>query len=504
MMARRSRSVAAGVTIGRDRVDIHVPGLRSDVVGSLPLPPGGPEDGLVRPEIVGPLLRRWFRDQRVRPTSIKFAVDLPQERSRTLRLPFMPEGERALVIRGELEATCGLPVGTGAVDFAWLELPVQEGARHEADVVAFFITEPELEAWERLAQQVGASFGGVEPSSWACIRSVLGDLPQSPSAVLHVSETHCDLVVADGHRVRVIRRIAGLRRAEPAPSVVPAVDAPDIPGFSNATPPSAEVLPVDDGLGFVVGEVARTLAFHARNHPESRPIDAVVLIGSVDEYRRFRSAGSSYGLNWQTIPDLDAEGGPGCRAAAAVASLESPHGFAPLALERERQQARLRRRTPVMVRLAAGASLAALSMAVGATLSLAREEDRAIRGKLEEVARMEAINERRGDRIQFLSMVESATVISRQAGLPVSELLGRLAVATTSGVSIGRFEVRGDGSVVIEGDSVDARSAQSFAVRLGRDPRIREPRFESMRQAKDGSISFRVAARFRASKEGNS
>lgn len=507
------RTTEIGVYVAADRVVVHAPATadfrsRTMVQGSFPMPAGGWVGNLPKASSVVPLLRRWLRENGLRPRRIRLVYDFPQTRFRALRLPAMPESDRVAVIRGELELLAGDQFPIAAFDYLWIESPSTEQGRRDADVAAFFLTESELSEFEQICTGVGAILEGVEPATLAAIRSTLAELPAEPVAVLNGEGDACDLVLSDGEEVRVVRRIpGGLRGTDRATGSVVGVsdDAPDIPGFAA----SAQVAPLGfdsaSGVRFVASEVSRTLAFFARSIPDIAPIRTVHVLGLPGDPERLAAAGDGVGLEWVPVADIgnpEPAADTGFTAARGTTIAELPHRFRALSLKRQERQARMRRRAPIFVRLAVTASILVIISAVYSTLTISMDEDRAIRGKLDETTRIEELSRRRGDRLRRQAVVDAARVLERDAALPVPELLGRLAAATTAGVSVGRFEIRKDGTVKIEGDAVGARNIEQFADAMGRRGRFSDLAFDSLRQAKEGTISYEIVARYRSKEEG--
>lgn len=505
MRSSKLRPTELGVHIGSDQLTMLVPSRdgssQSVALESVSLPAASVYEDPMRIAAAGPVLRRWIREKRIQPRRIRFALDFPQSRTRSFRLPWIPDADRIPVVRGELESLCGMEPDAGALDFLWLESGGSESSRGEADVIAFFLSETELEALEQLCASLGTVFDGAEPATIAATRTVLAQFSDQPTAVLHTAGEVCELVVSDGSKVRVVRRISGWTHSTDPTSVYEKPsqqEIPDIPGFAPE-PPSSHASAPSAGDEFLVAELVRTLAFFARTFPQVESPRVVHVLGAEADIARLARAAEAYDLD--CVPFAPDRRRVGCDAnsALAVHGVVMPseaHGLGRLALKRQDRQARIRRRAPLLIRVAVAASFAVVAGATTATVALSREESRAIEGKLDETMRLAEIGERRGARMRYLATVEAANAMHRSASLPVPELLGRLAVAATPGVSVGKFEIHPDGNVQIEGDALDARQVEAFAERLSTRSRLGKPRFDSLRQDKEGRISFRVGARF--------
>ena len=99
---------------------------------------------------------------------------------RALRLPEIPQAERRILVRGELEEADVLPPSHGAFDFLWIPAPIQEG-RRQADVYAFYTGDQAVDATHQALRQAGLRLTHLEPAFVSLVRAGLAR--QEPRSV---------------------------------------------------------------------------------------------------------------------------------------------------------------------------------------------------------------------------------------------------------------------------------------------------------------------------------
>lgn len=317
-----------------------------------------PPDAIVNGEIadpvrVGQAIRHLWRRTGLDARSVVVALPAGSCSMRALRLPHVPERERSALVRGELEQAQVIPHGGGGFDYLWVGQAAPAGSTPQADVYAYYTNSAAVENVRRAVQAAGLRLDAAEPASLSVMRGCLAARQQGePVALLCPSETHTDLCIHDGTRVRQLRRIPagwadlsvapveGTRDLLPDPTIWDA-HAPPRSAAASQTPLGEAVEPEGEGdvsvythlpkvwpsgprpdeekqdepeeeptlvgmarsqdavkQDFLVSEVGRTLAFYAREHPEETHPRSLLILAPSAVARRFEAALA----DTQTIP----------------------------------------------------------------------------------------------------------------------------------------------------------------------------------------------------------
>jgi len=502
------KGTTVGIHVGASRISgiaARITGADARVLASasVDMPPGAVHEDGLDPAVAGPALRRLVRNLGVKATQANIAVAVTGDHVRSLRLPDAARSERAGMVRGELEGLGLLPPGTGAFDSIWVPVPSPDGGRRQSDVAAYFLREHEIDTHEAAFDAAGLLISGIEPTDLAVVRAVLSEERERPIAVLNVGEDASDLIFTDGGAVRLARRIpGGIRDLVDLPetlSLGAGASVPDIPGFALETVGGDPLQ-----RSFLILEVTRTFAFYVRDLPDAPPIEELVISGPPLVAGAQSALADSVGIpvRLARIPRLEPIAPSSTDiewiAAFGAALTSSPHGLPKLHLARNLRQSLRRRRGPVVVRMGIGASLLVLAAAAFGRWSLQVSQDWAEEARRDEVKAIERLRALRAPALKRRAVGEQARALKAGVDIPVPRLLARLAVSTTPGVGIQRFDLLPDGGVRIEGEALAARQVQAFAQAIGDGGELRGAYFEMMRQEADGRVRFRIAARHRA------
>lgn len=537
-------------------------GVRISARAATTLPRGSVTALTADPLVLGQAIRKLVRQLDVRATEVSVALPVPADSMRALRLPDVPVVERRTLVRGELEELTVLPSGGGAFDFLWTSL-VAEGGRRQAEVSAYVLQDSQVDALREALRIAGLQLAAIEPASIAALRAYRQVVPRQPEALLHVAENHADLCLVDADRVRLLRRIpagwseftrhldtvagalegANVDRELPAetpggiapdifipPPLDPtarqasaeaAMSLPDIPGLEPlfpepaAPPPPPPSVVGDTPPSFLALEVARTLAFYARDYPDAPGPEQLTLLAPepmrahIDEFARSLDlpVAFSTALDRFEAPPPHTERGIApdpldFLSAAGVALPGNEETVAKLDISRQEKAAISRRRAPVVLMFGMAGSTMWMLLAAAAAVALAVLEPKAIDQKIALTEEISRIRQERAPLLRWQEVSDAAQGMRAKSQIPAPAVMGRLAATVTPGVEVKKLEVRPDGRVAVEGVALSARSVQSFVQRLGIGRSVRSPFFEMMRQEKDGTLAFRIVGNFRGEKEG--
>jgi Tfp pilus assembly protein PilN len=471
--------------------------------------------------------------------SADVALVAPAYNLRALRLPDVPTREQRVLVRGELEEIGALSPGGGTFDHIWAPIPAESGVRR-ADVYAYYTDDRSVEAVVEALRQAGLRLDRLEPASLAMIRACIAAGPRERAmAFLCPSAKHSDLCLYDGRRIRQLRRIAG-GWADVAPSTAPTLPNFDADGNAEfagpqeaqgGAPPvagettwlTAGTWPLDrpgttasagaaegsadrtSSAAFLASEIARSLAFNAREDPDAPRPEALAVVAGDPEVREFRDAiaaflplpvadppATLFGLAWEeALPGWGAH-----LAAAGVGMPGADPGFPQLDISRQESVARRRRRAPTI--LLAGMSAATIWVLLSAAAaillpvfeSLARSKDDQLDRQLE------ALKRERAPLVRAQDIAAATRAAMARDAVPVAPILGRVAASATPGVALTGLHMQGDGKVAVEGDARDSAQMKRFAYLLGQGRAVEAPSFEMMRQDAAGGLKFRIVGSF--------
>jgi hypothetical protein len=529
--------------------------------GEAETPRGAVRDGLVEdPLRVGEALRDLWRKMELRERAA--AVVLPSSAyfMRALRLPELPERERRSVVRGELEQGGALPYGAGAFDFFWLRSGAQAEAfvyytndaavegvaealrcaglqvaalepasvgimraylagRTDGRAVAILCPAEKHSdlcihdgkevrhlrripaGWADLRETTHAGASGIAPTDWRS-RSI-----DNPALFLGIPDGETE---EPGH---------GARPEPPLPTavwsdqefVLPEPASPQEPAAAPqpSRPPEQAVrqpAPEPRQVPFLVSEITRSLAFYAE----------LVIVGppaAAREYLALLASTQSIPVSAppalremslpRAVPSLETEPeleGPLLAAIGGACGAAGLEWGLP-ALDLGGREVVLRKRAAGSTRvalagIAGAAAWLALSAVAALGLTVLEVGAQAESSRLaEEIKRVEV---ERAPALRYQTVSYAAKRTHKKAHVPVSSVLGRVAVATNPGVSLETLDITADGKVSLGGTALDARSVERFASALGRGRSIQLPVPQSIQQRDDGRFTFKIGGRFKA------
>lgn len=534
-------------------------GDRTYVAGrwEVDMPPGAMLNGAVQePARLTAALRALWRKAGLRGRSVSVVLPTASYSMRNLRLPDLPQPERRAVVRGELEQSGALPFGGGAFDFVWMGT----GRGEAADVYAYFVADASVLPLREALDEAGLVLERLEPASLATLRAYLSTLAgQRPMAVLCPSERYTDLCIHDGQEVRLLRRIpAGYadihmvadsrgapyspvpehaylggseeepdsyRREIEAPipqavwgegegligfATAPAApELPPPPRPSAPAPPETLAPPRERSL--IEEEVARSLAFYAREyqdhpfptalaivgHGETVPLferllaDAVpVPVVGVDLLRELNIPAPQVSAHHLSDPSLVA-----AAAGAAIGSAGHTLGVPALHVGQEDGRIGLRareRRRLVYVGLTGAAVFLAVAAGGAAVMTLLEMEKYSQKMQLR--AQIQQVEAERAPILRYHEVSQAARSVRTATQIPVGSALGRVAAATNRGISLKTLQLGADGKLNLEGRAGGTASLERFGRDLAAGSTVRLPVIESVRRTPEGSVDFRVSA----------
>ena len=567
-VSRRNSSVA--LTIG-DRylsavqVAASESGLEVTAHCAIECPRGAVRDGVVQDApAVAQAVRNLWRTAGLRDRAAAVVLPTTGYFLRALQFPDIPERERRSIVRGELEQDGALPSGGGAFDFIWLK----SADAGQADAYTFFASQAAIEGIREAIRLAGLQLCSVEPESVGLMRAYVGSRPRRPMALLCPASKHCDLCIHDGVQIRQFRRIpsgwddlekdeaaaeiahaarpAAERQAAQAaflggdepeeeapadlghlPSVVWSDDAEGIRSTSSPPPRPPAPRPAPrppishspltelDEAPFLVSEIARSLAFYAREHEDELRPSALVILGPSQHVDGIHALlDGSQGIPVLTsdlAADLHLDSADlrlltGCgedaqmlAAAGAAGGQRGFHGGIP-AIDLSWLDPQARRRTAGARRFAvaglAGGAAWLLASAVAATvlavMEMASGEESS---RLSQV--IQEVKTARAPALRYHQVTGQARAAEARVKIPAGTVLGRVAAAASPQVALASLDVAADGKVSLSGEAASPRAIQNFALDIGRGQSLRLPVAQSIERDTNGRYTFRIVARFR-------
>lgn len=451
---------------------------------------------------------------------------------RTLRLPNVPERERRALVRGELEHAGVLPPGEGYFGFAWSEPTPTPGAL--ADAYAFCATASAIEPMRDALRDAGLILAGAEPISIAAMRAYLGSCRQRGAvALLFPEEFHSDLCIHDGRVLRQLRRIpagrmgavesgppkpgarpapryalgsasVGETGAPPGPESGPGWGLPgkgDAAALSTAAPSRAEWHPAP-AHSFLATEIARSLAYTAREFEDEPQPEALVVVADAVTARDFASAlegalripvragaglaafdlprathlGDAAVSEWGYYAAIGGALGPD----AGLPRLDLCAGMRPQRAQFSRTDRRL---------LTAAGVMLACGLAVTGTLrwreaALVREHA-ALRLELARV------QEARSPQARYMELQRLTDAVSG-GWSPAAAVLGRVAAAWSEDLELSTLTLGADGALVLEGRATGTAALHRFMARLSSGDLLGTPRLEGVTRDAEDRLRFRI------------
>jgi Tfp pilus assembly PilM family ATPase len=516
--------------------------------GRIETPPGAVDGAVIEdPERVAQALRNLVRDMGVRSRSASIALLSPGYAMRTVRLPEVPQEERRALVRGELEGLGALPYGYGAFDFLWVPLRSESGKR-QADAHTYYCSDPEADSLRETLRMAGLLTARIEPASLAMMRTFLvSQLVPKPIALICPAEKHTDLCIHDGKMVQSIRRIpsgwqdivSSSREAEspfytgtddaekggfpfdlPPPQEewpsahlareTDALDAEDAPQHRNQEREESGGITQHSAV-FLTSEIARSLAFYAREYPTAAKPQAIAILGPAPIVQILSSLlEKSLPLPIQAQNPLSAlnmpppipasTGGEEDEYVTAVGvALAGMASTIPVVdLSRQEDQALARKRAPAVLLAGMAGSTLWMVAAAAASLTLFFLESNAQTESIQITQEITKIKEERAPLLLRAEAYAAANAAAAKSQLPVAAVLGRTAAAAQPGIMLTRLGVSSDGKVSLEGNALNTVSMQQFALDVGRGVSIKYPSFEMMKQDDKGGLTFRIVGAARA------
>ncbi len=506
--------IAAFVRSSRGRAHVTA-------VGTTPTPRGTVDAAGVRdPARVGQAIRSLLRSMRARASSAAVAMPPGAAGMRSFRLPTVPERERRALVRGELETAGALPIGAGAFGFLWVEL-TEEEEREQSDVFAFHTDDSVVDGVREALRVAGLRLECMEPYSIAAMRAYLGTREAlEPVALLCPSDTHSDLCMLDGARVRYLRRIAGgwedlryLTRTasatETGPSTSRSVLLTEEEASAEAPEATPQTLvglaPADQSVtrSFLASEVARSFAFYSREYKSANVPRSLVILSP----RRFaedivqtlapvvpipvvaEDAAALLDLPESSEGEL---GLLGYLAAAGVCMAGEANALPRLDTSRQEASALSRRQAPNLLLAGMAGSTVWMILSILAAVALsflqssAEVENNLLQRDLTEEWK------RHVGPMRNLETFNAARQAQRQVALPAGAILAALAQAYTNGISLTNVKLESGAKVTVEGNAMSPESMQTFADNLAKAGVVKNVTFDMMHQDRDGLFSFRI------------
>jgi len=499
-------------------------------VGAVDTPKGAMDGGRVKdPASVGQAIRGLLRHLNIRSRSVRVALSSSSYGLRALRFPEVPRQERRAMVRGEMEEKGTLPNGSDGFDFLWTPAPADSG-RRQADAYVYYTGDAAVDSIRETIRAAGLRLEIVEPASLTLVRAYLaGNL--TPSALLCPSKKHSDLCIFDGAHIRSLRRIPTgwddfLSRpdiADYSETVMPSLSSPppvggrydfsaegDEAGGEEADWEIRETLNdavSNSDASFLTSEVARSLAFFAREHPDASRPESLVILGPEDivaNMSAFLADGLSVPvLSVNPLEGFDmpaAQGGTSHDYLVAIgAAIGEAEGAVPaLDLAQQTATTRTRRQAPVVLMAGMGGATAWMLLSIIAAIALSVLSGNATNESALITQEIKRIQDERAPLLREQAVLEATKQAQVQGQVPAASILGRVAAATPPGVTLTGLKCTADGKINVEGKSRDTDSMQRFARALGEGKVIKSPSFEMMKQDAKEGLTFRIVSRFRA------
>ena len=470
------------------------------------------------PQRLGIAIRQLLRDAGIRARSAMVALSAGSYMMRSLRLPEAPEAEQRALVRGGLEEAEALPLRAGVFGFLWLP-PADGEDRRLADVSAYYTEDVQIDRIRETLRVAGLQMEGVEPASLAAIWAYLTLTQQkAPLALLYPAEKYSDLCIHDGQRIRHVRRIAAgwseiladkTTQDEPPRAFLGDPELSADSSFDANIPAKEEKTA---SLEFLAAEVSRSLAFYARQNPKEETPQALVLLGPIKATSRLRGpiAGSIAipvderdplaAFFRPTDPLFDAANNVPDRVLAAigVTLVGKNRAYPRVDLSRQEKEAAARHRMPGLLISGVSGSMIWMLLAAVASIYLTLIEYD-MRSRLANIPKeIEALQQQKATLLHSQEVNVAAHEAQSKHALPAREVMGRVAAASTPGVSLIRLHIDHRGKVTVEGKAQDTHSMQAFAVTLGQGQAVQTPQFEVFRQDLKEGLIFRLVGTCRA------
>ncbi|MCX6361237.1 MAG: pilus assembly protein PilM, partial [Armatimonadetes bacterium] len=316
-MASDVRGVTLGIYVSEEAITgILARSTRGSVsiraVGAVMTPPGIFADGMVRePAHLGHAVRQLCRSLGAKTASVSVAMSPSSVDLRALQLPDVPERERRMLVRGELEQIGALPHGKGGLDFLWAATQ-RDDERHDADVFACSAPDAAIDSMRDAMRAAGLTVHCLEASSLSLMRAAatlpVGDQVSDASghsgggsaagrrcAYLMPSAEHSDLCFHDGTGVRFIRRItSGMREIAGASGIDVDTSTAAAAPVWGATDPAATETDIAQaygggGMGLFRQEVVRSFQYYARGRAPDLLPERLRILGPAKDVERVRS-----------------------------------------------------------------------------------------------------------------------------------------------------------------------------------------------------------------------
>jgi type IV pilus assembly protein PilM len=488
---------------------------------------------ILEPQRMAQAVRSLWRRLGLTTRSVSVALLPSGYTLRTMRLPEAPERERHALVRGELEQLSALPYGGGGFGCLWMTSPAP-GVSHQADVAAYYAGDTLIDSVRQTLSLAGLRLESMEPSSIAMMRAYLATRsPRQPVALLCPAERYTDLCVHDGHQVRHVRRIPtgwqdAVQAVGPEMGNPLFVEAPAPPLNLSDVPPLAG-WPADESepgfeegktapqsssrTSFLVSEVARSLAFYAREHEDEARPQELVLLGPDRVIRDLQGLLSQI----ETLPVVAADPLPAldlprpadspngealpeeylAAVGVALGGAGVDAGIPRVDVSQQEAAATTRRRAPRVLLAGMAGSTIWLCLSAAAAIGLTLLESRAIEenGRLtQEIATIKA---ERAPLLQAAARAQAAQALQAKAQIPALSVLGRIAVATPPGVALTNLQLSPDGKTALDGQTLSLNQVQILALLAGQGRPLQSPIIEKVAQDNNGIVTFHIDARFK-------
>src|SRR5262249_46373407 len=128
-----------------------------------------------------------------------------------------------------------------------------------------------------------------------------------------------------------------------------------------------------------------------------------------------------------------------------------------------------------------------------ASLGLSSQLNR-LRGELNAAqAELQAAQTQRAMTVAHVRQARLATALLRKQAMPVPQLLTRVARLVPEAVALTGFELKEDGSLMLEGDARSPRHVDTFLQQLADDARFCSPNLDTLDAGNQGGLThFRV------------
>lgn len=494
---------------------------RVAAVGTTPMPRGAMDGANIRdPARIGQALKALLKTMRSRPTSASVSLPPSATGMRSFRLPAVPERERRALARGELETSGALPIGAGAFGYVWTQAPSEE-EREEADVFAFHTDDAIVDGVREALRIAGLRLECIEPYSICTMRAYLATRDTAePVAMLCPSDSHSDLCIHDGGRVRYIRRIAGgwedMRYVRTVTVGAPE-ESSSTQGRAVALGGEEEEATAEDfapGMTppeatstrmFLASDVARSFAFYSREYKDADVPRSLAVLAP----RRFATDIVETMVGTVPIPvtaeDLSSElevpentegalGMLGYSAAAGLCMTDALTLMPRVDVSRQEAAAVSRQRAPSVLLMGMAGSTVWMILAAAASIALTFMQSSAQSELTRIREELKAEWERHAGPLRNQEIFNAAREEQLKVALPAVSALAAVAQAHggTQLLSVKSIKLEPGATVAIEGTALTPEIMQRFAESLKATGAMGSPSFDMMHQDRDGLVTFRI------------